>query len=267
MRIRSVTVLSMLFLLPVASFAQQRGQRGQRGQQAKPPSDPTPRYPDGHPMLSAPPGKLGYWDAGFGSLTGKNPPNLPTNIDMSEVPFMPWSKALYDARRAEQSKSDPHARCLPPGGPRQFHTPYGLLIYEIPEAKRVLILWGGGPHMWRVVYMDGRPHPPADLLDNGFLGHSIGHWEGDTLVIDSVGFNEKFWMVRAGLPHTDALHLIERISRPDYNTLKYEATIDDPKTYTKPWTGGWTIPWHLGEDFPEYFCQDNNRDAEHLVGQ
>jgi hypothetical protein len=67
-------------------------------------------------MLSAPPGKLGYWDAGFGSLTGKNPPNLPTNIEMSEVPFMPWSKALYDAR------------CLPPGGPRQFHTPYGLLI-------------------------------------------------------------------------------------------------------------------------------------------
>ena len=63
------------------------------------------------------------------------------------------------------------------------------------------------------------------------------------------------------------LHLIERISRPDYNTLKYEATIDDPKTYTKPWTGGWTIPWHPDEDFPEYFCQDNNRDAEHLVGQ
>ncbi len=267
MRIRSVAMLVVLLALPVTSFAQQRGQRGQRGQQAKPPSDPTPRYPDGHPMLSAAPGKIGYWDAGFGSLTGKNPPNLPTNIDMSEVPFMPWSKALYEARRAEQSKSDPHARCLPPGGPRQFHTPYGLLIYEIPEARRLLILSGGGPHMWRIVYMDGRPHPSADLLDNGFLGHSIGHWEGDTLVIDSVGFNEKFWMARAGLPHTDALHLIERISRPDYNTLKYEVTVDDPKAYTKPWSGGWTIPWHADEDFPEYFCQDNNRDAEHLVGQ
>ena len=74
-------------------------------------------------------------------------------------------------------------------------------------------------------------------------------------------------MVRFGLPHTDALHLIERISRPDYNTLKYEATIDDPKTYTKPWSGGHIIDWHPGEDFEEYFCQDNNRDAEHLVGQ
>ena len=72
----------------------------------------------------------------------------------------------------------------------------------------------------------------------GFLGHSVGHWEGDTLVIDTVGFNEKFWMTRFGLPHTDALHLVERISRPDYNTLKYEATIDDPKAYTRPWSGG-----------------------------
>jgi hypothetical protein len=107
----------------------------------------------------------------------------------------------------------------------------------------------------------------SDLLDSGFLGHSIGHWKGDTLVIDTVGFNEKFWMVRAGFPHTDALHLIERISRPDYDTLKYGAIIDDPKTYTGPWTGGWTIPWLAGEDFPEYFCQDNNRDVDHLVGQ
>ena len=81
MPIRWIVVLSFVLLLPAVSNAQQRGQRGQRGQQPKPPSEPTPRYPDGHPMLSAPPGKLGYWDAGFGSLTGKNPPNLPTNLD------------------------------------------------------------------------------------------------------------------------------------------------------------------------------------------
>src|SRR5262249_3878409 len=132
MPIRSIAGLTIvLLLLSISSFAQQRGGRGQT---PRPPSAPTPRYPDGHPMLSAPPGKLGYWNAGTGSLTGKNGVNLATNIEMSEVPFMPWSKALYEVRRAEQSKSDPHARCLPPGGPRQFHTPYGLLIYEIPEA-------------------------------------------------------------------------------------------------------------------------------------
>ena len=106
--------------------------------------------------------------------------------------------------------------------------------------------------------MDGRPHPPADLLDNGFLGHSIGHWEGDTLVIDSVGFNEKFWMVRAGLPHTDALHLIERISRPDYNTLKYEATIDDPKTYTKPFTITMPLTAPPGFRILPYECHEGN---------
>src|ERR1044071_4337915 len=216
MRIRFIaTVAAGVFLLPVLSYTQQRGEapaagvqgaaRGARGrgQAPRPPSAPTPRYPDGHPMLSAPPGQLGYWDAGTGSIFGKNGNNLPTNLDINEVPFMAWSRALYEVRRVEQSKSDPHARCLPPGGPRQFHTPYGLLIYEIPEAKRVLILSGGGPHMWRIVYMDGRPHPPADLLDNGFLGHSIGHWYGHTLVIASVGLNEKFWRVRAGLPHTE----------------------------------------------------------------
>jgi hypothetical protein len=238
-----------------------------KGAAARPPSAPTPRWPDGHPMLSAPPGQIGYWNVGTGSLTGKNGNNLPTNLEIDEVPFQPWAKALYEARRASQSKNDPHVRCMAPGGPRQFHTPFGLLIYEIPEARRVLVLSGGGPRTWRVIYMDGRPHPTGDDLNPSYLGHSVGHWEGDVLVVDTVGFNEKFWMNRAGLPHTDALHLTERISRPDFNTLRYEATIDDPKAYTRPWPGGWTIAWTPGQDFEEYFCQDNNRDMEHMVGQ
>lgn len=233
----------------------------------KPPSAPTPRWPDGHPMLGAPPGQTGYWNVGTGSLTGRNGNNLSTNLDISEVPFQPWAKALYEARRATQSKDDPHVRCMAPGGPRQFHTPFGLLIYELPEARRVLILSGGGARTWRVIYTDGRPHPSGDLLNPSYLGHSVGHWEGDTLVADTIGFNEKFWMNRGGLPHTDALHLTERISRPDFNTLRYEATVDDPKAYTRPWSGGWTIAWLPDQDFEEYFCQDNNRDVFHMVGQ
>ena len=86
-------------------------------------------------MLAAAPGKTGYWNAGTGGLTGKNGMNLPTNLEIGEVPFQPWSKALYEARRADQQKNDPHARCVPPGGPRQFHTPYGLLIYELPGSQ------------------------------------------------------------------------------------------------------------------------------------
>jgi len=252
---------------PVTIGSQLKGRGGRGAAKQKPPSGPTPRWPDGHPLLSAPPGQTGYWDSGFGGLTGKNGADLPTNLEISEVPFQPWAKALYEERRRTQDKTDPHVRCVAPGGPRQFHTPFGLLIYELPEAKRILVLSGGGPRTWRVIYMDGRPHPPADDLDPSYLGHSVGRWEGDTLVVDSVGFNEKFWMARGGLPHTDALHLIEHISRPDFNTLKYEATIDDPKAYTRQWTGGWTIPWAPNQDFPEYFCQDNNRDFGHLVGQ
>src|SRR5262245_57124044 len=124
MRIRLLCFV-ILLALPSLAFGQQRGQRAQA---QRPPSAPTPRYPDGHPMLSAPPGKLGYWDAGTGSIYRKNGNNLPTNLELDEIPFMPWARALYEVRQKEQSKSDPHARCIPPGGPRQFHTPYGLAI-------------------------------------------------------------------------------------------------------------------------------------------
>ena len=103
--------------------------------------------------------------------------------------------------------------------------------------------------------MDGRGHP-KDLLPS-YYGHSIGRWEKDTLVIDAVGFNEKFWLTSGGLPHTEALHLTERFSRPDLNTLKYEVTVDDPRTYTRPWTGGWTVQWVPDQEIQEYFCEEN----------
>jgi hypothetical protein len=90
-----------------------------------------------------------------------------------------------------------------------------------------------------------------------YYGTSVGKWEGDTLVVDSVGFNEKFWMTSGGLPHTEALHLIERFSRPDMETLKYEATVDDPRAYTRRWSGGWTVQWVADEDLQEYFCEEN----------
>ena len=78
-----------------------------------------------------------------------------------------------------------------------------------------------------------------------------------TLVVDSIGYNERFWFTNGGLPHTEALHLIERFSRPDFDTLKYEVTVDDPRTYTRSWTGGWTMQWMPGQDIEEYFCEEN----------
>jgi hypothetical protein len=143
-----------------------------------------------------------------------------------------------------------------------FHTPYGLEFIEVPEQKQIIIAGVGGPHTWRVIHMDGQ-HPKD--LDPSFSGHSIGHWEGDTLVIDTVGFNEKFWLTREGIPSTEFLHLTERFTRTDYYTIKYEATVDDPGAYTRPWTGGWLIAWQDAEMY-EYVCQDNNRDVKHMFG-
>ena len=116
------------------------------------------------------------------------------------MPFQPWAKALYDYRQSRTDLYPPLVRCKPAGGPGFFNAP-GFEIVEVPEQQRVFILNIAGPHSWRVIYTDGRPHPPN--LRPTYLGHSIGRWEGNTLVIDTVGFNEKQWMV-GQLPHDRA---------------------------------------------------------------
>ena len=85
-------------------------------------------------------------------------------------------------------------------------------------------------------------------------------------MVDTVGYNERFWITREGLPHTQYLHLTEKFTRPDFDTLRYEAIIDDPGAYTAPWSGGWAIPWSANNEMYEYMCQENNRDARHMFG-
>lgn len=237
---------------------------------------PAPRLPDGRISLTGPPGEIGNWDGRPGSTLATNVIdgaldngplsqfNLPENLSIDEVPFQPWARKVYDDRQASFTKDDPHTRCKPSGGARMFHTPYGFEILDLPDAGEIIFLSVGAPHSWRVVHMDGRQHPSNP--EPTWFGDSIGHWEGDTLVIDTVGFNDKFWMTREGLPHTTQLHTIERISRPDFDTLRYEVTIDDPGAYTAPWTGGWYIPWVPGNEPFDYLCQENNLDARHMVG-
>src|SRR5207247_140613 len=112
-------------------------------------------------------------------------------------------------------------------------TAYGTDFIDVPDQKRVYITQTGGPHSFRPIYMDGRAHPKD--LDPSYYGHSTGRWDGDTLVVDTVGFNEGFWFSR-GIPHTDSLHMIEKLTRTDMNNTKYEVTIDDTGAYTQPWT-------------------------------
>ncbi len=237
----------------------------------KAPSRPTPHWPDGHVNLGPLPGEKGLWAGSAGTSLATNARgidnpglNLPTNLKVADVPFLPWARTVYDYRQETLTADDPHVRCKPSGGPRLYTTPYGLEFVEVPEMQRIFVFGVGGPHTYRTIYLDGRAHP-ADL-DPTFYGHSVGHFEGDALVVDTVGFNEKFWLSREGIPHTEKLHLIERFTRTDYNDLKYEATIDDPGAYSATWTGGWNIPWNPNAEPYEYVCQDNNRDVRHMYG-
>ena len=187
--------------------------------------------------------------------------------DVDEVaPFKPWSRGLFLARQSNLGKDDPHPRCSGNGGPRTFDTPYGIDFVQDAQRDRILILVGWS-RRWREIHMDGREHPNPETYTPTFFGHSVGSWDGDTLVIDTVGFNEKFWFTRKpmGMVHTEALRLIERISRPDYNTLSYEVTVDDPDAYTRPWTASWELPWTEFE-IVEYLCTENNLDPAHFVG-
>ena len=228
---------------------------------------PAPRWPDGQIRLGPPPGKKGYWGAASaralvesaGARISMTDEGLLLNLaDADKVaPFLPWSRALYEYRQRTLLKDDPLSRCLPPGGPRQFHTPGGLQFVEQRELGRILVLLGGGNRNWRAIYTDGRPQgQPAEVVLS-YYGNSVGRWEKDTLVVDSIGFNEKFWLTSGGLPHTEALHLVERFTRQDLNTLKYDVTVDDPRTYARSWSGGWTIQWVPDREIQEYFCEEN----------
>jgi hypothetical protein len=242
-----------------------------RGRGPRRPAKPTPHWPDGRVNLGPMPGEKGDWSGMAGTTLATNArgldnpgQNLPTNLKVTDVPFQDWARALYNYRQSKLTADDPHVRCKPSGGPRLFHTPYGFELVDVPEEKIIYMIEVGGPHTYREFYMDGREHPKD--LDPSFFGHSVGHWDGETLVVDTVGFNERFWLSREGIPHTEKLHLIEKFTRTDSETLKYEATIDDPGAYTKPWSGGWLIRWAPGEEMYEYMCQENNRDVKHMYG-
>jgi hypothetical protein len=179
-----------------------------------------------------------------------------------EPTLQPWARAIVADRNAHQL--EPHTRCKASGVSRPFMTPYGVEIVELPELKRIYIFDIGGPHTFRTIYMDGRSHPKN--LTPSYYGHSIGWWEGDTLVIDSKGFNESFWMDRSASPHTEQLHTVERITRTDMTGMRYELTADDPGAYTKPWTATMNLRWENGTELFEYICQQQNYAHELMVG-
>jgi hypothetical protein len=249
------------------------GGRGRgRGGPVVPPR-PTPHWPDGRVNFGPIDGETGLWlpvdarlsvpDVGVGRGPGGGPNALRyPNLKYSQVPFQPWARALLDYRL--DYAFEPHTRCKPSGGARQFITPYGVEFTDVPNLKRMYIFDVGGPHTWRLIDMAATEQPKD--LSSSYYGHSIGHWEGETLVVDTVGFNESFWIDREGMPTTDKLHMIEKFTRIDMNNMRYVVTIDDPGAYTEPWTGGFYMSWTPNSELFEYICQENNFAGALMVG-
>ena len=231
---------------------------------------PTPRWPDGHPRLGPPPGQTGYWGSPSrnslvedGVTVQMDSYGLLKNIaDAQKVaPMQPWALGLYKLRQGTFLQADPmFLKCMPPGGPRQFEQPYGFQFVEQPEFKRVFVLMASGNRNRRIIYTDGRKQV-GQIQGNDdnplFYGYAVGHQDGDAFVVDTRGFNEAFWFDNGGLPHTEQLQTVERFTRTDMGTMRYEVTVNDTGAYTRPWKSTWTLKWVPGEETPYFLCQDN----------
>ena len=221
----SATIATLTLLLSWRTDAQQRISSIPAGGTPlvadKDVNGPVPRLPDGRPDLSGP-----WLGAGSNADIERE-----GGLKPGELPLLPWAKELRDKRKEQD---EPYVACLPMSVPRMNPYPWKMVFSLTPKGVTEIYilheLGDAGAH--RVVYMDGRKHP--DDLFPTWYGHSIGHWEGDTLVIDTVGYNDKFWFDSRGTPHTEQLHTIERFSRPNYGTLVNDFTLIDPGAYSRP---------------------------------
>jgi hypothetical protein len=274
-RLLTVIAAVALFLSPSLTgelFAQGGGGRG-RGNAEPPP--PAPRTPDGKITFSGEDGQVGIWTGafgGFGTLSAPTPPGEQGgrggrgggDFTYDDVPLQDWALALYVDRQTHEL--EPHARCKASGIARQHQTPYGVEFVEFTDLKRIYLFDNGGPHTFRTIYLDGRNHPADEDLERNGYGHSIGWWEGDTLVVDTIGFDESFWLDRRGLPHTDQLRTLERFTRTNFRTIEYEVTFEDPGALTAPWTGSFNLSFSPGTELFEYICQQANYAHELMIG-
>ena len=213
-----------------------------------------PRLPDGKPNLEAPaprtadgkPDLSGIWR----TPTGKYLANLAA--DGIEVPMQPWAERLFKERQDNDGRDRPSAACLP-----HSVTDFDAHITprKIIQTPATLVTLYEGYHSYREIFIDGRALPKVS--EPAWFGYSVGRWEGDTLVVDTIGINEKTWLDDAGHPHSEALRLIERFHRIDFGRMAVEITIDDPKAYTKPWTV--SFDWELLPDTEllDWVCENN----------
>jgi len=227
------------------------------------PDPRTPRTSQGKTNVSAPAPKLPDGKRDFSGIWLVDDNRLQFNLmlDGPEVALRPSAAKVYKERLARLGSDRPSGHCLPHGIPDAMLVPSPFKI--IHTARVTMILFEEFVE-FRQVFTDGRALPKDP--QPAWFGYSVGKWEGDALIVESSGFNDKSWLDDDGHPHTDALHTIERFRRSDFGHMTMQITIDDPKAYTKPW--GATLHYHLLPDTEliEYIC-DNEKDTPHLVSK
>jgi hypothetical protein len=269
---RSIAAAAVLFALATPGFAQwakvsdpalPRTRDGKPNLAAR-----TPKAQDGKPDLSGmwtpelDPKALPPGATTVESITGFVPPRFFVDITASmkpeDVSLTPWAADLLQKRQAAGGKDSPAAHCEPPGVPVISATP---LPYKIVQTPRLILILYEGESVFRQIFLDSRR--PVEDPQARFMGYSTGKWEGDTLVVDTVGLKDKGWLDARGHPHSDGMHLVERFRRLDAGNLEIAVTINDPKAYAKPLT--YTLKASLvpDEDLLEYFCAENEKDAQH----
>ncbi len=230
---------------------------------------PVPRTADGKPDLTGVwqggSNRIGSWEeANASGGLGGTPPTARAATVATAAPRPPSEPPPYQDWAAKKvlefynrrGIDDPDARCIPPGIPR-INT-FGLFPMQFVQTPQAIVILYEVYHVFRMIPLNAK-HP--DDLEPSYMGDSVGHWEGDTLVVDVTGFNDKTWLGPVGSFHSEALHLTERYTRVDYNTINYDVTLEDPNVFTKPWHTHNTIMLRNGTRLREYECEENNEDV------
>lgn len=265
-RLRCATALLIVATCPPAVFAQWLDY----------PTPAVPRTPDGKPNLSAPaprtangkPDLSGMWGwKTIGPPCGARCTDLQISWEFLNIarnlkgglPYQPWAAELVNKRKADKAKDDPNVRCMPRGALRIWTDDYYKRIFEAPD--RVIVLTERNMQ-YRQIFTDGRPLPVDP--NPTWNGYSTAKWDGDTLVVQTIGFRDDLWLDANGNPLTNTGKMTEKIRRPNFGTLQIEITIDDPKNYTAPWTITMNQPIVFDSELLDYYCLENERDAVHM---
>jgi hypothetical protein len=225
------------------------------------PTPGLPRTADGKPDLTAPAPRTADGKPDLSGIWRLNGLGYSFNIlGDQKVEMLPWAQALYAKRAATFAQDSPDTNCLPPGPHAGL---FGMDPVKFVQAKGLLlIIYEDAPT--RQVFVDGRglPEDPNPT----WMGYSVGRWDGDALVVETAGFNDRTWLDITGHPHSEALHVTERFRRLDVGRMRLDMTFDDPKTYAKPWTIGIDIELIPDTELLENVCNENEKDRDRLVG-